>query len=120
MPAITAEIWGRVTGCGRGKGGQMHIADPAVGLMLANAIVGANVPIATGAALGLRLLGTDRVAVSFFGDGAVNTGAFHEGINLAAVRAAPAVLVCENNLYAASTPIAETLPVPDIAVRAAA
>ena len=78
----------------------MHLADFSVGAMVSNAIVGANIPIATGSAIGFRLQGLDRVAVSFFGDGASNIGAFHEGLNLAAVQRAPVVFVCENNLYA--------------------
>jgi pyruvate dehydrogenase E1 component alpha subunit len=119
LDAITAEIWGRATGCAGGKGGQMHISDLDVGAMVANAIVGANIPIATGAAIAFRLRGLDRVAVSFFGDGAANIGAFHEGLNLAAVRAAPVVFVCENNLYAASTPIGATMRIADVADRAA-
>ena len=89
IAAITAEIWGKANGCAGGKGGQMHLVDVAVGAMPSNAIVGANIPIATGAAIGFRLRGLDRVAVSFFGDGAANIGAFHEGINFAAVRKAP-------------------------------
>ncbi|MBV8199079.1 MAG: thiamine pyrophosphate-dependent dehydrogenase E1 component subunit alpha, partial [Acidobacteria bacterium] len=108
------------TGCAGGKGGQMHLQDLSVGAPPSNAIVGANVPIATGAALGFQLRGLDRVAVSFFGDGAANIGAVHEGINLAAVKAAPVIFVCENNLYAASTHIALTSKVTDLAQRAAA
>src|SRR6476619_6976856 len=120
IAAITAEIWGKANGCAGGKGGQMHLVDVAVGAMPSNAIVGANIPIATGAAIGFRLRGLDRVAVSFFGDGASNIGAFHEGLNLAAVQSAPVVFVCENNLYAASTHIELTSKVTDIADRAAA
>jgi pyruvate dehydrogenase E1 component alpha subunit len=120
LNAITAEIWGKASGCAGGKGGQMHLVDLSVGAYPSNAIVGANIPIATGAALGFKLRGLDRVAVSFFGDGAANIGTFHEGINLAAVKHAPVVFVCENNLYAASTPIALASRVADIADRAAA
>jgi len=120
LNAITAEIWGKATGCAGGKGGQMHLVDVSVGAMPSNAIVGANIPIATGAALGFKLRGLDRVAVSFFGDGAANIGTFHEGINLAAVKNAPVIFVCENNLYAASTPLATASKVADIADRAAA
>jgi acetoin:2,6-dichlorophenolindophenol oxidoreductase subunit alpha len=120
LEAITAEIWGKATGCVGGKGGQMHLADFAVGAMVSNAIVGANIPIATGSAMSFRLQGLDRVAVSFFGDGASNIGAFHEGLNLAAVQDAPAIFVCENNLYAASTNFASTARITDIAARAAA
>lgn len=120
LHALAAEIWGKATGCAGGKGGQMHLCDPAVGAMPSNAIVGANIPIAVGAALGFRLRGLDRVAVSFFGDGAANIGAFHEGLNLATVKAAPVLFVCENNLYAASTHQSLTSRVVDIADRAAA
>ena len=117
---IAAEIMGKASGCAGGKGGQMHLTDVSVGAMPSNAIVGANIPIATGAALGFRLRGQDRVAVSFFGDGAANTGAFHEGLNLAAVKDAPVVFVCENNQYGASTAITSMMRVADIAERAAA
>ena len=120
LDAMTAEIWGKATGCVGGKGGQMHLADFSVGAMVSNAIVGANIPIAAGSALAFRMLGLDRVAVSFFGDGASNIGAFHEGLNLAAVKRAPAIFVCENNLYAASTHISQAMNILDIADRAAA
>lgn len=115
---IAAEIWGKETGCAGGKGGQMHLTDMSVGAPPSNAIVGANIPIATGAALAFQLRGQDRVAVSFFGDGATNIGAFHEGINLAAVKNAPVLFVCENNQYAASTHISLTARVTDLAARA--
>jgi 2-oxoisovalerate dehydrogenase E1 component len=117
---LAAEMWGKATGCVGGKGGQMHLAGVSIGAMPSNAIVGANIPIATGAALGFKLRGMDRVAVSFFGDGASNTGAFHEGVNLAAVKDAPVVFVCENNLYAASTHISMAMRISDIAERAKA
>jgi TPP-dependent pyruvate/acetoin dehydrogenase alpha subunit len=120
LKSIAAELWGKASGCAGGKGGQMHLTDISVGMMPSNAIVGANIPIATGAALGFKLRGSDRVAVSFFGDGASNTGAFHEGINLAAVKNAPVVFVCENNQYAASTHISLATRIEDIASRAAA
>ncbi len=119
LESIAAELWGKAAGCVGGKGGQMHLADVSVGMMPSNAIVGANIPIAVGAALGFRLRGLDRVAVSFFGDGASNIGAFHEGLNLAAVKAAPVLFVCENNQYAASTHISKATRVEDIASRAA-
>jgi pyruvate dehydrogenase E1 component alpha subunit len=117
---IAAEIMGKITGCSGGKGGQMHLTDISIGALPSNAIVGANIPIATGAALGFQLRGQDRVAVSFFGDGASNTGAFHEGINLAAIKDAPVIFVCENNQYGASTAISSMLRIADIADRAAA
>lgn len=96
----------------------MHLVDASIGMPPSNAIVGANIPIATGAALGFKLSGLDRVAVSFFGDGASNSGPFHEGINLAAVKNAPVIFVCENNQYAASTHISLTTRVEAIAKRA--
>ena len=117
---LAAEIMGKATGCAGGKGGQMHLTDVSVGAMPSNAIVGANIPIATGAALAFQLRGQDCVAVSFFGDGASNIGAFHEGINLAAVKNAPVIFVCENNQYCASTAISSMLRITDIADRAAA
>lgn len=118
--AIAAELWGKATGCAGGRGGQMHIVDVSAGMAPSNAIVGANIPIATGAAIGFKLRGLDRVAISFFGDGASNTGAFHEGVNLAAVKNAPVVFICENNQYAASTHISLTTRIEAIADRAAA
>lgn len=118
LKRIAAELWGKSTGCCGGKGGQMHLSDVSVGMMPSNAIVGANIPIATGAALSFKLKGSDRVAVSFFGDGAANTGAFHEGLNLAAVKKAPVIFVCENNLYAASTHVSKSMLIEDIAERA--
>jgi pyruvate dehydrogenase E1 component alpha subunit len=118
LDRLTAEIWGKATGCVGGKGGQMHLADISVGAMVSNAIVGANIPIATGSAIGFRLQGLDRVAVSFFGDGASNIGAFHEGLNLAAVQRAPVIFVCENNLYAASTHVSTAMLIGDVAARA--
>jgi len=119
LESIAAELLGKETGCAGGKGGQMHLTDIAVGMMPSNAIVGANIPIATGAALGFSLRGEGRVAVSFFGDGAANIGAFHEGINLAAVKNAPVVFVCENNQFAASTHISLATKIENIADRAA-
>jgi TPP-dependent pyruvate/acetoin dehydrogenase alpha subunit len=116
---IAAELWGKADGCAGGKGGQMHLVDPSVGVFPSNAIVGANIPIASGAALGFKLRGVDRIAVSFFGDGAANIGAFHEGLNLAAVKDAPVIFVCENNLYAASTHISHAMRISSIAERAA-
>jgi pyruvate dehydrogenase E1 component alpha subunit len=118
LERIAAEMWGKATGCAGGKGGQMHLGDREVSMPPSNAIVGANIPIATGAAIGFMLQGSDRVAVSFFGDGASNTGGFHEGINLAAVKNAPVIFVCENNEYAASTHISLNLKIENIAQRA--
>ena len=114
-----AEILGRKTGYCKGKGGSMHIADFSVGMLGATAVVGAGIPIATGAGLSIKLRGTDQVAVCFFGDGASNQGTFHEGINLAAVWHLPVVFVCENNLYAMGTRQTRVMLVDNIADRAA-
>ncbi len=100
-----AELLGKETGYCRGRGGSMHIADLKLGILGANGIVGSGVPIATGAGLGIKCQGLDSVVVCFFGDAALNTGAFHEGVNLAAVWKLPVVFVCENNLYGISVPI---------------
>lgn len=97
---LLAELLGRETGACAGRGGSMHVADPRLGIFGANGIVGAGLPIATGAALAARLRGTDGVAVAFFGDGAVAQGAFHESVNLAATLRLPVIFLCENNHYA--------------------
>ncbi len=114
-----AEILGRKTGYCKGKGGSMHIADFSVGMLGATAVVGAGIPIATGAALSIKLRGRDQVAVCFFGDGASNQGTFHEGINLAAVWHLPVVFVCENNLYAMGTRQTRVMLIDNVADRAA-
>lgn len=118
--AVLGEILGRQIGCTGGLGGSMHLSEPAVGLLPTFAIVGAGIPVAAGAALTAQVLGTDDVAVAVFGDGAANIGAFHEGLNLAAIWQLPAVFVCENNQYGEYTRIDKTTPLVDIAVRATA
>jgi acetoin:2,6-dichlorophenolindophenol oxidoreductase subunit alpha len=120
LDVMMAELYGKMTGYCHGKGGSMHIADLDLGILGANGIVGGGVPIATGAGLALKLKGTDRVCVCFFGDGASNTGAFYEGVNLAAVWGLPVVFVCENNQYAESTPRAVHQKVKNVSDRAAA
>ncbi|HEY8527075.1 MAG TPA: thiamine pyrophosphate-dependent dehydrogenase E1 component subunit alpha [Acidimicrobiales bacterium] len=117
---LMAELMGRRTGVCRGKGGSMHLADFAVGSLGETAIVGAGIPQAAGAAYGARIRGSDQVALAFFGDGAANIGSFHEGLNLAAAWRLGAVFVCENNLYAMSTALADTMAGESIAARAAA
>lgn len=109
--AMFAELFGLETGTCRGRGGSMHIADPAVGMLGANGIVGAGLPIAVGAAFAARYRGTDDVTVAFFGDGAISTGAFHEAVNLAALWRLPVVFFCENNGYAEFSPTATQHPV---------
>jgi pyruvate dehydrogenase E1 component alpha subunit len=113
-----AEILGRKTGYCKGKGGSMHIADFSVGMLGATAVVGAGIPIASGAGLSIKLKGTDQVVACFFGDGASNQGTFHEGINLAAVWHLPVVFVCENNLYAMGTRQSNVMLVENVADRA--
>ena len=120
LDMMMAELHGKKTGYCHGKGGSMHIADLDLGILGANGIVGGGIPIATGAGLALKLKGTDRICVCFFGDGASNTGAFYEGVNLAAVWGLPVLFVCENNQYAESTPRAVHQKVKNVSDRAAA
>jgi len=101
---MMAEIFGKATGYNKGKGGSMHIADVSLGILGANGIVGAGLPIAAGSGITSQILGTDAVTICFFGDGASNRGTFHEAINLASVWNLPVVFVCENNMYAISMP----------------
>ena len=120
LDRMMAELYGREAGYCKGKGGSMHIADFDIGMLGANGIVAGGIPIVTGAGLAAQLDGKDRVAVSFFGDGASNAGPFHESINIAAAWKLPMIYVCENNLWAAQTPSSSTLALPDVASRAAA
>lgn len=117
---MMAEIYGKETGYCRGKGGSMHIADFSIGMLGANGIVGAGLPIATGAALAAKLEGGDGVSVVFFGDGACHEGEFHESLNLASIWKLPIIFACENNCYGVNIPACEAIPVEDIAERAAA
>ncbi len=119
LDSMMAELFAKATGCCKAKGGSMHMGDASVGAMPAIAIVAGGVTIASGMGLAFKFQKNDRIVACFFGDGAVNEGAFHEGVNLAAVWKLPVVFVCENNLYAASTPMQLTTPV-GIAERAAA
>jgi len=115
-----AEILGKKTGYCKGKGGSMHIADFAVGMLGATAVVGAGLPIAVGAGLSAKLRKTSQVVACFFGEGASNQGTFHESINMASVWALPVVFVCENNLYAMGTRQSRIMSVQNVADRAAA
>lgn len=118
--AMMAELFGKATGTCGGKGGSMHIADLDRGMLGANGIVGAGIPLATGAALTAAVKKTGGVAVAFFGDGAVNQGQFHEALNLASIWKLPALYVVENNGYGEATPTEFVTPVRDLAERAAA
>lgn len=115
---VLGEVLGRQIGCMGGLGGSMHLSDPDVGLLPTFAIVGAGIPVTVGAALQFATKKTDGVALSLFGDGATNIGAFHEGLNMAAVWNLPAIFICENNLYGEYSPLATTTAVGDIAERA--
>lgn len=107
---MMAELFGRRDGYCRGKGGSMHVAAFDVGMVGANGIVAGGLPIAAGAALAAHLEETDDIAVGFFGDGATGEGAFHEAMNISTLWGLPVVWVCENNQYAADTPLVDTLP----------
>ena len=117
---MMAEVLGKSGGYCKGKGGSMHIADVDHGNLGATGIVGGNLPVAVGAALAQKLKGTDRVVLCFFGDGASNTGNFHEALNMASVWDLPVVFVAENNLYGMSVPFAKASKLPNIADRACA
>jgi acetoin:2,6-dichlorophenolindophenol oxidoreductase subunit alpha len=116
--AVLGEITGRTTGAIGGVGGSMHLSERSVGLMPTSAIVGAGIPIAAGAALTAQVLGRDDCAFAVFGDGATNIGAFHEGLNLAAIWRLPVVFICENNVYGEYSRINLTTPIEDLADRA--
>src|ERR687894_443384 len=116
--ALAAELFGRSTGCSRGRGGSMHLFAPEVGLMGTSGIVGPCILQAAGAGYTFKLLQADRVAVAFFGDGAVNNGAFHEGLNLAGIWKLPVLFVCENNQFATEVPFSYAAGNPSVAARA--
>jgi acetoin:2,6-dichlorophenolindophenol oxidoreductase subunit alpha len=118
LKRMMAEIFGKRGGYCKGKGGSMHIVDFSLGILGANGIVGAGLPIAAGSGLAAVVTGRDDVTVSFFGDGASNEGAFHEALNLAAIWKLPVVFVCENNGFGEFTPMQTVTAVKDIAVRA--
>ena len=119
---LLAELYGKAEGCSGGYGGSMHLYDVAVGNLGANAVVAGGIPGIVGAALAFQMRGEQRIAVAFFGDGASNTGTFHESLNLAQLWRVPAVFVLENNGWAESTPATQQLPLPveELGKRAAA
>ena len=116
---LIAELFGRETGCSRGRGGSMHLFAPEIGLMGTSGIVGPCILQAAGAGYSFKLLKTDRVAVAFFGDGAVNNGAFHEGLNMASIWRLPVLFVCENNQFATEVPFEYSAGNPSVASRGA-
>ncbi|MCZ8097395.1 MAG: thiamine pyrophosphate-dependent enzyme [Burkholderiales bacterium] len=117
---LMAELYGKRDGCCGGRGGTMHLYDTSIGLFGTNGLVGGGIPSAVGAGISAKFRGTDGVGVAFFGDGAANHAAFHEGLNFAGARKAPVIFVCENNLYATATALSDVTLNPEIATRAAA
>jgi pyruvate dehydrogenase E1 component alpha subunit len=115
---IMAELFGKVTGCSKGKGGSMHLADFDKGHLGSNGVVGGGFAIATGAALTQKMKDTGKIVLCFFGDGASNEGSFHESLNMASVWKLPVIFFCENNLYGVSTPVSKSMNIKDVAVRA--
>ena len=118
--AIMAELYGKLEGCSQGYGGSMHLYDVANGMLGANAVVGGGLPQVTGTALAYKFRKQPRVCVAFFGDGATNTGAFHEALNLAQLWKVPALFVLEMNGWAESTPLHQHAPIEDMSKRAVA
>src|SRR5580704_17036458 len=116
---VLAELWGKATGSSGGRGGSMHMYAPEYGFMGTNGIVGAPIPLATGGALSAKLRNKGHVVVSFFGEGAVNSGSFHEAVNFGAVWDLPVIYVCENNLYATEMAFARATKNTSVASRAA-
>jgi len=120
LKQLMAELYARKTGCSKAKGGSMHLCNFSIGMPPSTAVVAAGVPIAAGMGLAFKLKHTDQVVACFFGEGATNQGAWHEGLNIAAVWKLPVILVCENNLYAASTRTSTMMLVKNVADRAGA
>jgi pyruvate dehydrogenase E1 component alpha subunit len=120
LNSMLAEIYGRTTGTCKGKGGSMHIADVDKGMLGANGIVGAGLPIAVGAALSAKVRNTDQLCACFFSDGASNQGTFHEAINMASILDLPCLFICENNKYAETTSTDYSMRVKNVSDRAAA
>ena len=120
LKRMLAELQGKETGYCKGRGGSMHLFDPKIGFLGGNGIVGGGIPIAIGTAFSARYRGSNQVTVCFFGDGAATQGTFHESLNMASLWKLPAVFICENNLYAVTTPTLETISIPNIGDRASA
>jgi len=118
MKTMWAGMFGRRNGSGKGVGPASHSGDNSIGLLAGVGVIGSGIPISTGAALAMKLQKKDSVALHFFGDGASNRGDFHEALNMAGVMKLPIVYVCDNNLYAMTTPLESTMAIKDIAIRA--
>jgi len=117
---MMAELYGKVTGCGKGKAGSMHLGDPNVNMMGTSAIVATSIPQAVGFALAEKIKGSSNVTAVFFGDGAMEEGVFHESMNFAALHKLPIIFVCENNSYAIYTPLHVRVAKPNFCERAEA
>jgi pyruvate dehydrogenase E1 component alpha subunit len=117
---VVAEVNGKATGASRGYGGSMHLFDKSINFMGGNGIVGAGLPLGLGTAYASVKRGTDQVTVVYFGDGGASQGAFHEALNMAALKKYPIIFICENNLYAATTHVSGNCPIDDIGDRAKA
>jgi pyruvate dehydrogenase E1 component alpha subunit len=118
--SIMAELFGKFTGCSKGKGGSMHMFDKRVNFLGGHAIVGGQIPLATGTAFASKYKGTDQVTLCFFGEAAVNQGAFHESLNMAQLWKLPAIYICENNQYGMGTSLERAMSLRDIAQKACA
>ncbi len=115
---VMAELYGKTTGTSKGKGGSMHLFDSSLGFLGGHAIVGAQIPLATGAGFAFKYKGSDQVSVCYFGEAAVNNGAFHEALNMAAIWKLPVIYICENNRYGMGTALERASAIYDIAQRA--
>ena len=118
--SVMAELYGKATGCSKGKGGSMHMFDKNVGFLGGHAIVGGQIPLATGVAFASKYQGTDQVTLCFFGEAAVNQGAFHESLNMAQLWKLPCIYICENNQYGMGTSLARAMSLQDISLKARA
>src|SRR5688572_28646885 len=120
LKKMIAELYGKETGCAKGKGGSMHLVDVSAGVMGASAVVGTTIPQAVGFAYALKLQNKSSIVVTFFGDGACDEGVFYESLNFAALKKAPIIFICENNAYSIHSPQSDRHSMPDICRRAAA
>ena len=118
--SIMAELFGKATGCSKGKGGSMHMFDKSLGFLGGHAIVGGQIPLATGTAFATKYQGTDQVTLCFFGEAAVNQGAFHESLNMAQLWKIPCIYICENNQYGMGTSLKRAISLSDIAEKGCA
>ena len=118
--SIMAELFGKATGCSKGKGGSMHMFDKSLGFLGGHAIVGGQIPLATGTAFASKYQGTDQVTLCFFGEAAVNQGAFHESLNMAQLWKLPCIYICENNQYGMGTSLARAMSLHDVSQKACA